>query len=112
MRTKLSWRLALCLLVSSSPAYSQDLSLEVDGMSITEAFVMDEENIVVRGHNLCSINSEPMLVTLGTTGVIDALESTHRELWANVNIGLVTDHLVSLLFRSLSEPDVSFATAS
>ena len=43
-------------------------------------------------------------------GVIDVLESTHRELWANVNIGLVTDHLVSLLFRSLSGTDVSVAT--
>ena len=44
--------------------------------------------------------------------VIDALESTHRELWANVNIGLVTDHLVSLLFRSLSGTDISVAVTS
>ena len=35
-------------------------------------------------------------------GVIDALHQTQRELASNVNLGLVTDHLVSLMYRSLS----------
>jgi len=36
-------------------------------------------------------------------GVIDALGTVQREQNSHVNIGLVTDHLVSLMYRALSE---------
>ncbi len=37
-------------------------------------------------------------------GVIDALGQAERELASNVNMGLVTDHLVSLMYRAIARP--------
>ena len=47
-----------------------------------------------------SVASESVL--LPWVGVIDALTGAEHELARNVNLGLVTDHLVSLIYRALT----------
>jgi len=44
-------------------------------------------------------------------GAIDVLSIVEGELAANVNMGLVTDHLVSLLYRSLSSSGLAIASS-
>ena len=42
-------------------------------LSITEAYVVEDEKLVIKGHNLCRNDGELPGVTLGTTYSLDAL---------------------------------------